>query len=203
LRLNYLGIIGGILAFVSLVLPWWVYSLRSSVLGNSIYDGTTLYLYQARATILGIPTVGSSPFYCSVALVFLVLSGSLGLTGSVIPYGRKIILVVGGILALLSIVVFAIGLQNDISNGAVGGLPNGAFLFSSGSYGVLGALFSYSTYLSFGFWLAFVAAIAMFAAINREPAKTASQSGVRFDCIIIGIAIIVVILIVWLSSLIV
>jgi len=205
LKLNYFGIVGAILAFVSLVLPWWVYSLRSSALGNSVYDGATLYTFQAKVTMIGISTVASNPWYSSTALVFLVLGGLAGLIGSVIGKGRRIALALGGILALFSVVVFAVGLQNDISNGVFAGLPKGAFLFSSGSYGVFEAPFNYSTYLSFGFWLAFIAAIVMFAAIAREPAKATSELGAGFDLfdgIIIAIMIVVVILVVWLSSMI-
>lgn len=171
LRPSYLGIIGGILAFISLVLPWWAVSISSSAMGNIFSDQATLYLYQAKVSILGISTGASNPWYASTALAFLVLSGLLGLTGSVIANGRRIVLALGGILALFSIIVFAAGLQNDISNGAVGGYPTGASLFSSGSYSLLGMPISYSAYLSFGFWLALVAAILMFAALKRKPAE--------------------------------
>jgi hypothetical protein len=140
-------------------------------MGNIFSDQATLYLYQAKVSILGISTGASNPWYASTALAFLVLSGLLGLTGSVIANGRRIVLALGGILALFSIIVFAAGLQNDISNGAVGGYPTGASLFSSGSYSLLGMPISYSAYLSFGFWLALVAAILMFAALKRKPAE--------------------------------
>jgi hypothetical protein len=93
------------------------------------------------------------------------------LTSGVIVNRRKIALALAAILALFSIIIFAAGLQNDISNGAMGLYPTGASLFSSGSYTYLGTVsVSYSGYLSFGFWLALVAAIIMFAALTRKPA---------------------------------
>ena len=164
------------MAFVSLVLPWWAYSFSSSAMGNSYYDGATLYLYQAKVTIIGIPMTASNPWYSSTALAIVVLSGSLGLIGSVVATSRRTIFALSGTLALFSVIVFAAGLQNDISNGAVGGLPRGASLFSSGSYGLFGSSFNYSAYLSFGFWLALVAAMVMFAAITKEPAKATSSA---------------------------
>jgi hypothetical protein len=171
LKLNYSGFIGGILAFISLVLPWWAMSISSSGQGMNLSDQVTLYLYQTRVTITGISLSASTnlPWYCSVALAFVVLSGLLGLAGSVIANGRRIVLSLGGILALFSIIIFAAGLQSQISNGSLAtGYPTGAGLFSSGSYGYFGMSMDYSSYLSFGFWLALVAAIMMFAALTRE-----------------------------------
>jgi len=176
LRLNYLGFIGGILAFISLVLPWWAMSISGSAMEINVSDEVTLYLYQTRVTIIGLSVSASTnlPWYCSIALAFVVLGGLLGLAGSVIANGRRIVLSLGAILASFSVIIFAVGLQNQISNGSlVSGLPTGVGLFSSGAYGYG---MDYSSYLSFGFWLALVAAIIMFVALTRErmlePAET-------------------------------
>ena len=167
LRLNYLGFIGGILAFISLMSPWWSLTLSGSPMGLIVSEEVNLYLYQTRVTTIGVSLSASTnhPWYCLIALAFVVLGGLLGLVGSVIANWRRIMLSLGGIVALFSIIIFAAGLQNQISNGS--GFPTGVGLFSSGSYGHLGM--HYLSYLSFGFWLALVAAIMMFAALTREP----------------------------------
>ncbi len=174
MRINYLGIIAGVLAFVSLALPWWTYSISSSLDGFTVSNEATSYLYQIRIPrpIIGttVPPVSSisSPWYGLAALAFLVLGGLLGLMGGFIAKGRRIVLALGGTLALFSIIAFAAGLQNDISNGAVAGLPKGAVLFSVGSYNSHGSSFNYSCYLSFGFWLALIAALVMLYALTKE-----------------------------------
>ena len=173
LRLNYLGFIGGILALISLALPWWSLNYSGSPMGSIVSVEGNLYLYQTTVTTIGVSLSASTnhPWYCSIALAFVVLGGLLGLAGSVIANGRRTVLSLGGILALFSIIIFAVGLQNQISNGS--GFPAGVGLFSSGSYGHLGM--DYSSYLSFGFWLALVAAITMFATLTRERTPESAE----------------------------
>jgi hypothetical protein len=100
------------------------------------------------------------------ALALVVIGGLLSLAGSVITVKRRILLALGGTLVSLSIIVFAAGLQNQISSWSVG-----EGLFSIGSYWSPLGPSSYASYLSFGFWLALVAAIMMFAALMRKPSK--------------------------------
>jgi hypothetical protein len=173
LKPNYLGFIGGILALITLVLPWWAMSISYSAMGLAYSGGLSLYLYQARATAMGVSaTISMNLWFGWTALTFVVIGALLGLAGSVIAEGRRVFLTLGGILVLLSVVVFAAGLQNQISGGSLAtGYPTGVGLFSSSSYSYLGMTISYSTYLSFGFWLAVVAAIIMFVALTRKPAE--------------------------------
>ena len=176
MRPNYLGIIGGILALISLVLPWWVEGISFPALGIAYSGELSVNLYQATATAMGISMpVSLNLWFGWTALVFVVIGGLLGLAGSVIASGRrKVVLALGGILVLLSIIVFAAGLQNQISSGSSAtGYPTGVGLFSSGSYSYLGTSINYSTYLSFGFWIALVATILMFVgAAVRKPVET-------------------------------
>lgn len=79
------------------------------------------------------------------------------------------ILIVAGILALLSIIIFAAGLQGELSKAPpVSGFPE-VGLFSSGSWSFMGASMDYSSYLSFGFWLALIAAILAFISLLKHP----------------------------------
>jgi hypothetical protein len=85
----------------------------------------------------------------------LIIGGILGLVGGCIAGGKgKSILGVGGVLAILSIIVFAAGLGSQ-------GVP----LFDS----YCGA----SIFLSFGFWLALIAGIIMLVAMKKHPIETA------------------------------
>lgn len=156
MRTRYLGVIGGLLAFVSLALPWWVMNTSSSILGTPVSVQTDLYLYQVELTSLGSTmTTSTNAWYCTAALILVVIGGMLGLAGSVITppvRGQRAVLGLGGLIVLLSVIIFAAGLQNHISNDS---LETGASLFSS------------SSYLYFGFWVALVAAIMMFVALTH------------------------------------
>lgn len=160
LKPNYIGIVGGILAFISLALPWWTLSMSTT--GVPISVDVSVYLYQVTTAGL---TVTMELWYAWAALAFVIIGGLLGIVGSVTALGRKL-LIAGGVLALLSIIIFAAGLQNELSKIPVTGIG----LFSSGSYSYMGVSLNYSTYLSFGFWLALVAAIIMFVASRKKPA---------------------------------
>jgi hypothetical protein len=137
MKLNYVGIVGAILAFVSIALPWWTASAGGSSYDLKLYD-------QGTFSTLNF-------WYGWVALVFVLLGGLLGLAGSVMSNGKKIVMG-GGILALIAIIVFPVGFQTDLMR--LGAPFN---IFSSGDY---------STYLSYGFWLALVAAIIMLVAMR-------------------------------------
>jgi hypothetical protein len=146
MKLNYVGIVGAIIAFISIALPWWTVSVLGAT-GN-------WYLYNA-----GDYGAGLNLWYNWVALLLIILGGVVGLAGSTMLNGKKM-LIGGGLLALLSIIIFAAGLQMDLSshNALVG-------IFSTGTY---------STYLSYGFWLALVAAIIMLVAMRYS--KPTSQT---------------------------
>lgn len=157
MKLNYIGIIGAILAFVSIALPWWTWSMTYETIGGS----ADLYLYQNSGTFwTSLPTADEA-WFCWAALVFIIVGGLLGIVGSATGYGKKM-LIGGGVLALLSIIIFAVGLQNWLS--PLGGLIG---VFSSGS--------GYSSYLSYGFWLALAAMILMFVAIIMKPKEQVTQ----------------------------
>jgi hypothetical protein len=173
LKANYVGIIGGTIAFVSLALPWWAMSMSATVGGTSYSVDVSVYPYQATATALGVSqSVAISIWYGWVALVLVIIGGVLGIVGSVTALGKKL-LIGGGALALLAIIIFAAGLQNELSATSVISNAPVVGLFSGGSYNFLGTSMNYSTYLSFGFWIALVSAIIMFAAIKTQPGEKA------------------------------
>jgi hypothetical protein len=141
MKLNYVGIVGALLAFVSIALPWWTESLFGFNYDLKLFDQGNF------------PTLNY--WYGWLALLLLVIGGILGLAGSVMSNGKKTVMG-GAILALIAIIIFPIGLQTDLMR------LNAPFgVFFSGTISGVG----YSTYLSYGFWFALVAAIIMFVAV--------------------------------------
>jgi hypothetical protein len=169
LKPRYLGIIGAIIVLISLALPWWTMTMSSSVLGTTYSVSLSVYTYQATATEMGRSVaVSIDLWYAWTALALVIVSAALGILGSIIQ-STRLVLLVGAVLALMAVMIFAAGLQSQVS--AQGPLPGGPTvgLFSSGSF--LGV--NYTTYLSFGFWLALVGAILMLVACRKAPVATA------------------------------
>jgi len=137
--------------------------------------GISVYPYMARVTGFDNLDLGLSLWYGWVVLALIVIGGLLGIIGSA-KSGNNKLLSVGGGLALFSVIIFAVGLQLDFLN-LPSGLGSGTVIYGSGSQalvlfgiGSLGGGFeNYFAYLSFGFWIALVAAIVMFIASRRKP----------------------------------
>jgi len=195
LKINYIGIVAGIIAFISLVLPWWTMPLSGTItvefMEVEMSGDISVYTYDARVTMeaMGFKETESmvddfSIWYGYVALALIVIAGVAGIVGSlIVGKNGKMILVVAGTLALLSIIIFAAGLDHElVTPQEATGEPeltnvraSGSFgLFSSGSFSAdvpgMGSMeFDYSTYLTFGFWLALVAAIIAFVSLLKHP----------------------------------
>jgi hypothetical protein len=171
LKLNITGLVGGILAFVSLALPWWTLSVSSAVTGfGNISVDISIYPYMA--SMAGLEAAAIDLWFGWIALAFIIVGGLLGIIGSLKPDRAKVLLI-GGALVLVSIIIFAVGLQIMLLQGL--GLDSSIFLFGSGSLSAseYGADVNYLAYLSFGFWIALIAAIMMFAASRKKPAQIA------------------------------
>jgi phosphoglycerol transferase MdoB-like AlkP superfamily enzyme len=175
LRINIISIIGAVIALIGLVLPWWTitYSVEPGIMiptGTITSYSASIYTYQTTATSYGTTVTGQmNLWYGWAAFTLLMLGALVGIAFSLIPRARAL-LAIGGALALLSVIVFAAGLQNDLST--TSGL-SGIGLLSSGTTSVLGVSYNYTTYLTFGFWLALVGAIVMLFASLRKPKTTA------------------------------
>jgi hypothetical protein len=169
-KLNYLGILGAIVAFASLTMPWWNITAIIPImgLGNSTAIDFPLYLYSTSASIIVNPStlvVSLDLWFCWVTLPLVASAAIFAIVGSIaIGKGNRILLV-GGVVGLFSIVIFAIGLQTELS--ALGSGLN-LFTIASGLWGRLTA------YLSYGFWAALLAAVAMLVAATRGSVKRAA-----------------------------
>jgi hypothetical protein len=175
-NLNHLGILGAIVAFASLTMPWWNTTAVIPImgLGNSTAMDFPLYLYSTSGNIIATPStqvMSLDLWFCWVTLLLVASAGILAIVGStVIGRGNRILLV-GGAVDLLSIVVFAIGLQTELS-----ALGSGLCIFTmaSGTWGRLTA------YLSYGFWGTLAATVTMLVAAARGSVKrTAPQLAIE------------------------
>ncbi|MEM2099079.1 MAG: hypothetical protein QXU99_04960 [Candidatus Bathyarchaeia archaeon] len=171
MKLNIIGVVGGILAFVSLALPWWTMSMSSSMFGMSFSVDVSVYPYQATMSALGMAESAEvSIWFGWVALALVIIGGVIGIIASLMP--GKTLLIVGGLLALVSVIIFAVGIQLEIANAlAAEDLPV-VGLFGSGTYTYSGTTMNYSAFLSFGFWIALVAGILMLIASRKTPVAT-------------------------------
>ena len=173
MKINYIGIVAGIIAFISLLLPWWVMSMSAETIGIEVSNDVSVYPHQATTSTMGMSaTVAMELWYGQAALVLIVIAGIAAIVGSlIIGKTGKMILIVAGILGVLSIIIFAAGLQGELSKAPpVSGYPS-VDLFSSGSSsGFSGMRIYYSSYLTFGFWLALVATILAFISPLKHPA---------------------------------
>ncbi len=173
LKPNVLALIGSVISFISLVLPWWTMTLT----GGSQAGSLSIYTYQATVSSTGLSyTINVNLWYAWTALALIIVGGLIGIAGSLLTNGRPLILV-GGLLALSSIIIFVVGLQNELSQPAMAGLrlyTGGTGLFSSGSYGSGFETVNYVTYLSYGFWIVLASAIIMFVASARRTAQVPS-----------------------------
>jgi hypothetical protein len=168
LKPNVIGIVGGIIAFISLLLPWWTVAISS---GFGLFSSETysIYPYQVTLSIGGVSAaVTVDIWYGGVALALLILGGFLAIMSSIFQTARKV-LVLSGLFAFVGILIFAVGLQNELSNASfVSELP-AISLFYDGTIGANIFAQHYTAYLSYGFWLALASGIIMLVAFTRKP----------------------------------
>jgi len=156
LKINYIGIVAGIIAIISIALPWWTVSYEVGGSGSLNLWGVSN----------GGTEVRFEWWFTSAAFAFLIIGGILGIVGSVIVGKRgKLILLGAGALSILSLIIFVAGFvsHEDWSQYTI---------FGSGTlFGV-----DYTSYLSFGFWLALVAAILAFVSTLKHPTAAAATA---------------------------
>jgi len=156
LKYNALGVFTAIIAFLSLVLPWWTLTMS---LGDQTLD-VVLYPWGVSGNLGQIFGSTTELWWTYVAMVLVVAGGVLGLIGTLlIEKSGKTLLAASGLVSMLSLIVFATGLISNLSHK----FP-GVVVFYFGRY-YLGDV---SAYLSFGFWLELTAGILSFVASARH-----------------------------------
>jgi len=174
LKLNYLGIIAGIVAFVSLFLPWFTIELWTKNLSSTMSFAAGLY--QLTGTVEG---VAKSMFlvlwFNGGSFILILLAGLLSLAaGTFIKKHRVMIFLSSCVFALIAMGIFGYGLIN--SNFAIEEINPGYTIsqFPEGSFGLSAdesMLYSYdySWTIGIGFWLALASAVlALLAALMSK-----------------------------------
>ncbi len=177
-KINYLAIIAGAIALASFVLPWFAGRFSSSDVNMEF----TAYLYQIAGAANSVSqTTFVSIWFGWVAIAFLLIAAFNSFAGSV-SVGKKgqLLILSAGILAILSMVVFAAGLVNsDFVASDIN--PRYTINYFQNSFGLtdeqIDAWYSSSWSISYGFWLALAAGIVAFASlVTHNTTKAANRN---------------------------
>jgi hypothetical protein len=178
MRLNYLAIIAGIIALISLAFPWFIGGFNAS----DVKMQFTASLYQITGVVNNVTqTVTIAVWFGVTATAFLIIAAICAFSGSFVA-GKKgqLLILAAGILALMSMVVFGAGIAN--SNFAVMDLnPRYTLSYFPNNFGLTADQidnnwYNYSWSLSFGFWLALAAGIIAFASLITHNMKKATKT---------------------------
>lgn len=150
LKINYVGIIGCVIAFVSMIFPW--YSILTQTYMNNTL--TQFYLFMKKSPIPEFFEGWTPQYIRIITLTFVLAGGTLGIVGSLKK--KTHILFSGAICIVFSLILFASVI-----------VSNGGLLF--GNRGGLGEIQYY--YLDIGYWLATISAIILFSSLAISAKK--------------------------------
>ncbi len=172
--MNYLGFIAGIVAFVSVFLPWFTIELWTSNLSSTM--NFTANLYQLTGTVEGVTRSMFLIVWFNVgAFILMLITGLLCIVSSIFATSRRrtTLLIVSCVFALLAMVIFGYGLAN--SSFAVEELNPGYTIsqFPENSFGLsaeqsMQNTYDYSWQIGIGFWLALISVILSLLAVLNE-----------------------------------
>jgi len=171
MKVNVIGIASALIAFISLVLPWWTISVSfSGLLRMSISWDVYTWGIRSPAEIGEAPIVlDFADWYRYVALAMVVAGAIFGLAGSV-TVGKKgwTVLAMSGILTILAAIIFVAGLATDpaLTDRSIGVFENRKLEIT---FLGLTSSSSLSAYLHIGFFLAVIAAILAFISLLKHP----------------------------------
>ena len=176
-RVNFLGVIAGILALVSLLFPWWGIAARGFNSSSSSMGGSL----EVPATTPISTTPQASPTrsqHTAHTLVLVLLSTALAIAGSFTPRIR--ILAGSLVTSVASLVGYAELISYTASNNCQG---NGCISSSTGSETIFGVTLTWGFQL--GFYLFTAATILILIGLvfhvamtkHRAKAETSKQNG--------------------------
>jgi hypothetical protein len=176
IKINYLSVVAAALAFFAIALPWLTVGSSSDWVTPPITMEFTAYLFQVAGTVNGIhQTVMPNVWFLWGALVMVLASAVACLSGTLLA-GRKgqVLVLVSGLMALLSLVVFGAGLLN--SDFVVTDLEPGYImrLFPPNAFGITAEAameygYDYSWFLGVGFWMALGSSVVAFISTVLHP----------------------------------
>jgi hypothetical protein len=175
LKINYPGFIAGIVAFVSVFLPWFTIELWTSNLSSTMNFAANLY--QLTGTVEGVTSsMFLTVWFTAGALILMLITGLICIVSSILAISKRkrtMLLFVSCIFTLSAMAIFGYGLAN--SNFAVEELNPGYTIsqFPEGSFGLsaeqsMQNTYDYSWQIGIGFWLAIVVVIVSLLAILYE-----------------------------------
>ncbi len=173
LHVNWIGIVAAITTFISSLVPWWTMTVAHRWLDSGFRGDLFIYLYRVEFVSLleSVEQTTMNLLYCWIAFAIILSAGSLILIGSMISKkSGKTVIIIAAVLALLSVVIFGAGLSIELSQVPPSpDLPQVGFL-SSSSFTFMGMpYFNYSTYPTFGFWMALISAMLALASSIVHP----------------------------------
>jgi fucose 4-O-acetylase-like acetyltransferase len=163
MKVNYLGIIAGIIVLTSLLLPWYtVTTTQTTSTGAQETAQFTVYLYQVTTNVNGAEQATELHVWLGLStLILLTLTGVGCLIGS-LRNGKKgrLILVFTGILALISVMTFGFSLQRNILAPQSAVPDYTASVFQSGTW-----------QMASGFWVALSAGVLNLVSLPTHPMR--------------------------------
>jgi hypothetical protein len=159
LRVNYLCIATGIVALVSLFLPWFSIELWTENLSSNM--SFSAYLFQLTGTVVGVTkSIFLFVWFNSGALILMTATGAASLVAGVTEGKKRRMLVLLSLaLGLSSLIVFAYGLatsdfalENLNPGYTISQFPVGTFRISAEQS--MQNSYDYSWAVGSGFWLA-------------------------------------------------
>ncbi|MCW4002767.1 MAG: hypothetical protein NWE95_02510 [Candidatus Bathyarchaeota archaeon] len=164
MKRNYFGISAGIVAFVSLLLPWFNIELWTENLSSTMNFAANLY--QLTGTVEGTTArVFLMTWFTVGAIILMCITGATALLGStLIKRKRKLFLIVSCAFALIAMLIFGYGLANssfaveEINPGyTISQFPKDTFGLSAEES--MQNSYHYTWNAGIGFWLALATAI--------------------------------------------
>jgi hypothetical protein len=149
MKINYLGIIAGVIVLTCLLLPWYtVTTTQTTPAGATETASFTVYLYQVTTTVNGVEQATQLHVWLGLSTLILLTVTGVGCIIGSLRNGRKgrLILVFTGILALVSVMTFGLSLQqnnlapqNTVPDYTASTFQNGTWQMASGFWIALSA----------------------------------------------------------------
>ena len=163
MKVNYLGIIAGVIVLTCLLLPWYtVTTTNTTPTGTTETTSFTVYLYQVTTTVNGVEQATQLHVWLGLSTLILLSVTGVGCIVGSLRNGRKgrLMLVFTGILALVSVMTFGLALHQN----------NLAPQFSVPDY--TASTFRSGTWqMASGFWIALSAGVLNLISLPTHPMR--------------------------------
>lgn len=163
MRINYLGIIASAIVLTCLLLPWFtVTTTQTNSSGATVTAEYTVYLYQVTTNVNGVEQATQLHVWFGLSTLILLSVTGVGCFIGSLRNGKKgrLILVFTGILAMVSVMTFAVSLQNNMLAPQSSMPGYAASIFQSGTW-----------QMASGFWVALFAGVVNLVSLPTHPMR--------------------------------